>query len=205
MALLLPYLTNVGSKVIEGEDLETAAKESIPDVANIFGPGYDPKNGGEVDRQLRAMPEWASDPSLMDAYKLSLQKYWPGLWQSGDIWDVQRALSAGHPSAYRDAYLQAVQAGAVRGEFALTPDGALLKNEGEGVDGGKGGTKSGGGNDGDIAIKIPTWLKLLGVLALLVWLVGKISGSPRGNKAIRKTAKRGARSVRNVTRKKRKL
>lgn len=36
ISLLLPYLTSVGSKVIEGEDLETAAKESVPDVANLF-------------------------------------------------------------------------------------------------------------------------------------------------------------------------
>lgn len=101
------------------------ANIAVDFVVGLFGPNYDPANGGEVDRQLQAMEEWRTNQPLIDAYKWYLQTYHPQLWQTGNIWDAPNSFDGGHPSRFRDRYLLLVEQGEVPGSFLLEQGGGV--------------------------------------------------------------------------------
>lgn len=181
-AIFAPFLVSEGSKLLDGDpETNPSVDGAVDSVSSLFGPTYDPANGGEVGRQLAAMPEWANDPSLREAYGYYLQTWFPALWNTGNIWDVPRSVASGHPSAFRDRYLQLQQEGNVPGQYTVNPSGAAVQPESS--------NKSGGGLTIRTKVEIPSWVYWVGGGLVLLWLMRSSSGRSRATRTKRKSSK----------------
>lgn len=186
-ALFAPFLVSEGTKLLDGDpETNPSVDGAVDSVSSLFGPTYDPANGGEVGRQLASIPEWANDPSLREAYGYYLQTWFPTLWQTGNIWDVARNVASGHPSAFRDRYLQLLDEGNTRGTFTVNPQGAAYVPESM--------DKSGGGKGLGLEVKHKfPWLPVVVVLLVLVVSFG---GRGKARTKVRTKRKRsGSRSI----------
>lgn len=173
----------------------SAATGNMAGVANevigLFGPSYDSANGGEVIRQLQGLGNYQGEKLMWDSYCHFLQTNCPGLWQSGNIWDVS-TLAQGHPSRYRDRYL-AVMAGhgLQMGTFVLNVQGEPVPYTGAGPNASnvppQGGSQGNGQKnltvDGPV---IPWWMVILGLAVVAIMYLWD---SPKGSRSKSSTSK----------------